>query len=126
MVIGMKNIMQYDAKELKCFGLLQQKRWKVALRLQAVVLIQSFWRSVSSLSGEMNAISTFMRDNKLCLEVRKFRSIRMAKPMEFINVGNQAYTLYKHVMELEDRVDNVIEYRRNMIQLEMGVVGSRI
>merc|ERR1711871_478483 len=126
MVIGVKNVMEYDAKELKCFGLLQQKRWKVALRLQAVVLIQSFWRSVSSLSGEMNAISTFMRDNKLCLEVRKFRSIRMAEPMEYINIGNEAYGLYKHVMELEDSVDNVIEYRKKMELLQMGVIGSRI
>ena len=76
MVIGVKNIMTYSAKELKCFHWLKRKRWVVVRDLQAAILIQAFWRSSQQLSAKMSVMPVYLRDTKLCAEVRKFRKIR--------------------------------------------------
>jgi len=107
MVIGVKNIMTYSAKELKCFHWLKRKQWVVVRDLQAAILIQAFWRSSQQLSAKLSVMPVYLRDTKLCAEVRKFRKIRAMEPLEVVNASSEAYSLYCLTHEMKARVDKL-------------------
>ena len=103
--IGVKNVMHYDAKELKVFHLLETRRWSAANKAQAARVMQAFWRSVAPLSGEIGAMTTLMRDSKLTREMRKFRTMQMVEPIPKIEIGSTLWSVFMVVKKLETQID---------------------
>lgn len=117
LIIGMDKYMAPDAKEYKVFHILKYKRWKAAMKIQASVVIQSFWRCARMIDRPDSPLiwrQSYAADTKLCFEVRRMRALRAAEPMEQRDVGALLWDTYKHTMTLQKKLegisDNLDEY----------------
>jgi hypothetical protein len=107
--IGVRNVMYFDAKELKAFHQLKFKQWKAVRRVQAAKVMQAFWRSAAPISQkqQIGRFTTDRRDSQLTHEMRRLRELNLLQPIEQRNVGNLLWQLAEKMRVLKEQVETI-------------------
>jgi hypothetical protein len=112
LIIGMQSFMAPDAKEYKVFHMLKYRRWNGAMKTQAAVVIQSFWRCARMIDRPDEPLvwqSSYAADTHLCFNVRRFRKLRADEPMEQRDIGQLLWETFRGVQELDSKLASIQE-----------------
>lgn len=106
-IIGLDAFLEPDPKEFKAFDVIKHKDWNRELKMRAIVLIQSFWRSIRLLDRKDTPLSfgsSYIADTKLSTLIRRFRDFRRCEPLQHDNVGMMAWHEYTICRDLGSRI----------------------
>jgi len=110
LIIGMQSVLAPDAKEYKVFHILKYKRWRVQMRQQAATVIQSFWRCARMIDRPDSPLvwnQSYYADTTLATEVRRFRVLRAAEPLEQRDLGTLMWEMHGALRTLEDKLGSI-------------------
>ena len=106
-ILGVQMFVNPDPKELKVFHILKFKRWKMRMKTQAAIVIQSFWRCCRMIDRPDQPLiysTAYSLDTKLCFDVRAFRWLRSEIPLENHDAPALLLDIYKGMNHLDQSI----------------------